>query len=66
MQDIAHNESVKPIGEELKALRISKGLTQVEAAAICGVGLRTFIDWENGRNQKPLAAFDNLRNVEEK
>jgi transcriptional regulator with XRE-family HTH domain len=50
------------VGEELERLRTTKGLTQKEAAAVCGVGLRTYIDWEKkGINAKPLAAFDRLR-----
>lgn len=47
--------------EELRALRLSLGLTQQEAAIICGVFLRTYVRWEHGesgftwRKVEPLA-----------
>ena len=63
MQDPAYNIEEMSIGDKLKELRQSKGLTQSKAAEVCGVGLRTYIDWENGVNSKPLAAFDKIREM---
>ena len=37
----------------LKALRKTIGRTQVEFAAMVGVGTETIISWENGRNSLP-------------
>lgn len=38
---------------ELKSIRMSKGLTQVQAARILGVSRRTYIKYENGEAHLP-------------
>ena len=38
---------------ELKSIRISKGLTQVQAAQILGVSRRTYINYETGKVKLP-------------
>jgi DNA-binding transcriptional regulator YiaG len=39
-----------------RALRKSLGLTQAEAADLCGVGRTQVVAWEAGDPQPPLAA----------
>jgi DNA-binding XRE family transcriptional regulator len=48
--------------DKLRVARESRGLTQTNAAAICNVALRTFQDWEKGKNSNALGAMDKLRN----
>ncbi|MEK9644303.1 MAG: helix-turn-helix transcriptional regulator [Alphaproteobacteria bacterium] len=39
----------------VKALRVARGHTQAQAAIACGVGLRTWHGWENGRTPADVA-----------
>ena len=36
--------------EQLKAARLRLGLTQAEAAAVCGVSARAYWQWEAGKS----------------
>ena len=45
---------------ELKNIRISKGLTQVQAAQILGVSRRTYIKYENGEVNLPEVKYNFL------
>jgi transcriptional regulator with XRE-family HTH domain len=42
--------------EQLKAARLSAGLSQSQAAAKTGVKIRSIQDWEQGRS-KPMTEF---------
>ena len=46
---------------KLRSAREAKGLTQTEAAELCNVALRTYQDWEKGKNSNALGAMDTLR-----
>jgi len=51
---------------ELKNIRMSKGLTQVQAAQILGVSRRTYIKYENGEANLPEIKYHFLcRTLEE-
>lgn len=52
--------------QDLKKIRLEKGLTQMQLAAAVGVSLNTIIKWENGagapsdENQKKLDEVLNI------
>ena len=51
---------------ELKSIRMSKGLTQVQAAQILGISRRTYIKYENKEDRLPKLKHDFLcRTLEE-
>ena len=51
---------------ELKSIRMSKGLTQVQAAQILGISRRTYIKYENEEDRLPKLKHDFLcRTLEE-
>lgn len=39
-----------PLPEQIKAARLRLGLTQAEAAAVCGVSPRAYWQWEAGKS----------------
>lgn len=49
--------------EELKELRIKKGLTQVEMAILIGVTGNTYRNWETGANLPSDENFEKLKEV---
>jgi transcriptional regulator with XRE-family HTH domain len=49
--------SKKDNANEIKLLRLKKGLTQREMAAICGVELRTYQRWEEKPMSKKTSAI---------
>ena len=49
----------KPTPEMIRAARVAAGLTQTEAAAVVHrPSYRTWQDWERGRAQMPLDAWE--------
>jgi y4mF family transcriptional regulator len=48
-------DDVKRLGSLLQKQRKQQGLTQVELAALCGVGVRFISDLENGKPTVELA-----------
>ena len=42
--------SVKELGALVRTLRAQLGFTQTEAAALCGVGRRWYVEFENGKD----------------
>ena len=44
----------------LKAWRKKKGCTQIEAAALLGVPVGTYRDWEQGRFEPPAVGLRSL------
>ena len=45
------------VGETLRQLRTSKGLSQTELGKILGYSHRTVSDWENGKTEPNINAF---------
>lgn len=48
------------IGDRLRTERERLGLTQTEAAALCGVAFRTYCDYEAGKTEPKASALSNL------
>lgn len=42
-------ETIADVGQAVRAKRVQDGLTQVQAAALCGVGTRFLSELENGK-----------------
>ena len=47
-----------PTPSDLKASRITSGLTQTEAGALVGAALRTWQSWEAGDRRMPEAKWE--------
>ena len=47
-----------PTPSDLKACRITAGLTQTEAGALVGAALRTWQSWEAGDRNIPIAKWE--------
>lgn len=55
--------------EQLKAARLRLGLTQVEAAAVCGVSPRAYWQWEAGKSTLDVTlegALERLRGAKKR
>lgn len=51
--------------DDLIAARLAGGHSQGNAALICGVGKRTYWQWENGKPPKPLVLEAAIRRLRE-
>lgn len=55
-----------PLPEQLKAARLRLGLTQAEAASVCGVSARAYWQWEAGKSTLDVTlegALERLRSA---
>ena len=50
-----------PTPQEIRDWRISRGLTQTEAAALVGTGYRTWHQWEAGKRKMKACVFELAR-----
>ena len=49
----------------LKNLRKKKGLSQYDAAALCGVCQTTWVLWEHGKNNPTKEHWEKIRSLNE-
>lgn len=54
--DLSRPFSVALLGAAIKAKRTQSGITQTDAAALCGIAKQTFIKVEQGRDDIRLSA----------
>ena len=54
MTSVTTVSSIRDLGKVLRDARIAMGLRQVEAALLCGVGVRFLSDLENGKETARL------------
>lgn len=54
--DLSKNFSVELLGAAIKAKRTQSGITQTDAAALCGIAKQTYIKIEQGRDDIRLSA----------
>ena len=50
--------NTSPTSSDLKACRMTAGLTQTEAGALVGAALRTWQSWEAGDRKMPEAKWE--------
>ena len=50
--------NTSPTSSDLKAFRITAGLTQTEAGALVGAAVRTWQSWEAGDRKMPSAKWE--------
>lgn len=58
-----------PLPEQLKAARLRLGLTQAEAATVCGVSARAYWQWEAGKSTLDVTlegALERLRSAKKR
>jgi DNA-binding transcriptional regulator YiaG len=52
--------------QEIKELRASMGLTQMDFCQLLGVAHSTFANWETGKHQPSKMALQMLKQIEQK
>ena len=58
--DLSKTFSVELLGAVIKAKRTQSGITQTDAAALCGMAKQTYIKIEQGRDDIRLSAVMNV------